>query len=132
MTTCINRCVLMISLAMPGIRNGICNGCFYSIREFGRYIRESESCYAPGDLRDTDQRVYDICPSFGFDSQQTHPRLHPDLSIAAERLRKENSVAPTEARPSWFSVRAKTDATPSAAPDTQWRPVLRTTNKITV
>ena len=32
MTTCINRCVLMISLAMPGIRNGICNGCFYSIK----------------------------------------------------------------------------------------------------
>ena len=28
----INRCVLMISLAMPGIRNGICNGCFYSIK----------------------------------------------------------------------------------------------------
>ena len=26
------RCVLMISLAMPGIRNGICNGCFYSIK----------------------------------------------------------------------------------------------------
>ena len=42
-TTCINRCVLMISLAMPGIRNGICNGCFYSIKEsLGRYIRESE------------------------------------------------------------------------------------------
>ena len=38
--SCINRCVL-ISLAMPGIRNGICNGCFYSIKEsLGRYIRE--------------------------------------------------------------------------------------------
>ena len=29
---CINRCVLMILRAMPGIRNGICNGCFYSTK----------------------------------------------------------------------------------------------------
>ena len=40
MITCINRCVLMISLAMPGIRNGICN-CFTVQRgRLGRYIRE--------------------------------------------------------------------------------------------
>ena len=32
MTICINRCVLMILRAMPGIRNGICNGCFYSTK----------------------------------------------------------------------------------------------------
>ena len=30
--TRINRCVLMILRAMPGIRNGICNGCFYSTK----------------------------------------------------------------------------------------------------
>ena len=48
MTTCINRCVLMISLAMPGIRNGICNGCFYSIKgEPGRYIREEAAAGRP-------------------------------------------------------------------------------------
>ena len=76
MITCINRCVLMISLAMPGIRNGICNGCFYSTREsLGRYIRERKLLLAARDLRDTDQRVYDICLKYGFDSQQTFTRV---------------------------------------------------------
>ena len=48
MTTCINRCVLMISLAMPGIRNGICNGCFYSIkgRAWGAIFAKS-CCWPP-------------------------------------------------------------------------------------
>ena len=91
MTTCINRCVLMISLAMPGIRNGICNGCFYSIKEsLGRYIRE-KLLLAARDLRDTDQRVYDICLKYGFDSQQTfYPRLHPDFNLPPGAYRKEN------------------------------------------
>ena len=73
MITCINRCVLMISLAMPGIRNGICNGCFYQYKgeSLGRYIRERKLLLAARDLRDTDQRVYDICLKYGFDSQQT-------------------------------------------------------------
>ena len=75
MITCINRCVLMISLAM-GIRNGICNGCFYSTKEsLGRYIRERKLLLAARDLRDTDQRVYDICLKYGFDSQQTFTRV---------------------------------------------------------
>ena len=76
MITCINRCVLMISLAMPGIRNGICNGCFTVQREsLGRYIRERKLLLAARDLRDTDQRVYDICLKHGFDSQQTFTRV---------------------------------------------------------
>ena len=75
MITCINRCVLMISLAMPGIRNGICNGCLQYKREsLGRYIRE-KLLLAARDLRDTDQRVYDICLKYGFDSQQTFTRV---------------------------------------------------------
>ena len=76
MITCINRCVLMISLAMPGIRNGICNGCFYSTKgRAWRYIRERKLLLAARDLRDTDQRVYDICLKYGFDSQQTFTRV---------------------------------------------------------
>ena len=57
-------------------RNGICNGCFYSTREsLGRYIRERKLLLAARDLRDTDQRVYDICLKYGFDSQQTFTRI---------------------------------------------------------
>ena len=51
-----------------------------------RYIRERKLLLAARDLRITDQRVYDICLKYGFDSQQTHPRLHPDLQSAAGRL----------------------------------------------
>ena len=59
-----------------GIRNGICNGCFYSTKEsLGRYIRERKLLLAARDLRDTDQRVYDICLKYGFDSQQTFTRV---------------------------------------------------------
>lgn len=73
MITCINRCVLMISLAMPGIRNGIC--LQYKGESLGRYIRERKLLLAARDLRDTDQRVYDICLKYGFDSQQTFTRV---------------------------------------------------------
>ena len=70
MTICINRCVLMILRAMPGIRNGICNAVFTNKGEsLGRYIRERKLLLAARDLRDTDQRVYDICLKYGFDSQ---------------------------------------------------------------
>ena len=76
MITCINRCVLMISLAMPGIRNGICNGCFYSTKgEPGALYSRKKLLLAARDLRDTDQRVYDICLKYGFDSQQTFTRV---------------------------------------------------------
>ena len=105
----------------------------YKGESLGRYIRERKLLLAARDLRDTDQRVYDICLKYGFDSQQTFTRVftRPSICRRAPTV-KRTTVAPTEARPSRFSVRAKTsDATPSAAPDTQWRPVLRTTNKTT-
>ena len=90
MTTCINRCVLMISLAMPGIRNGICNGCFYSIKgEPGALY--SRKAAAGADLRDTDQRVYDICLKYGFDSQQTFTRVFTrTFNLPPGAYRKEN------------------------------------------
>ena len=75
MITCINRCVLMISLAMPGIRNGICNGCFYSTKgRAGRYIRERKLLLAARDLRDTGSAGLRYLPH-GFDSQQTFTRV---------------------------------------------------------
>ena len=40
-----------------------------------RYIRERKLLLAARDLRDTDQRVYDICLKYGFDSQQTFTRI---------------------------------------------------------
>ena len=132
MITCINRCVLMISLAMPGIRNGICNAALqYKGESLGRYIRERKLLLAARDLRDTDQRVYDICLKYGFDSQQTFTRVfYPDLQSAAGRLPQREPQSRPLRRASWFNARGKTsDATPSAAPDTQWRPALRTTDK---
>ena len=63
---------------------------------------------AARDLRDTDQRVYDICLKYGFDSQQTFTASSPGPSICRRAPTvKRTTVAPTEARPSWFSVRAK-------------------------
>ncbi|MRS15461.1 RamA family antibiotic efflux transcriptional regulator [Enterobacteriaceae bacterium RIT691] len=41
----------------------------------GRYIRERKLKLAAKDLRDTDQKVYDICLKYGFDSQQTFTRV---------------------------------------------------------
>ena len=35
----------------------------------------SVNCCWRRDLRDTDQRVYDICLKYGFDSQQTFTRI---------------------------------------------------------
>ena len=98
MITCINRCVLMISLAMPGIRNGICNGCFTVQGEsLGRYIRERKLLLAARDLRDTDQRVYDICLKYGFDSQQTFTRVFTRTFNQPPGAYRKTTVAPTEA-----------------------------------
>ena len=57
MTTCINRCVLMISLAMPGIQKWHLQRLFlqYKGESLGRYIRERKLLLAARDLRDTDQ-----------------------------------------------------------------------------
>ena len=48
----------------------------------GRYIRERKLLLAARDLRDTDQRVYDICLKYGFDSQQTFTASLPGPSIS--------------------------------------------------
>ena len=49
---------------------------FYSIRgEPGALYSRKKLLLAARDLRDTDQRVYDICLKYGFDSQQTFTRV---------------------------------------------------------
>ena len=90
---------------------------FYSIKgEPGALYSRRKLLLAARDLRDTDQRVYDICLKYGFDSHRPLPASSPGPSICRRAPTvKRTTVAPTEARPSWFSVRAKTsDATPSA------------------
>ena len=57
----------------------------YKGESLGRYIRE-RSCWPPAICVDTDQRVYDICLKYGFDSQQTFTRVFTDLQSAAGRL----------------------------------------------
>ena len=106
MTTCINRCVLMISLAMPGIRNGICNGCFYSIkgRAWGA-IFAKKLLLAARDLRDTDQRVYDICLKYGFDSQQTFTRVFTrTFNLPPGAYRKREPQSRPLRRAFWFAL----------------------------
>ena len=105
----------------------------YKGESLGRYIRERKLLLAARDLRDTDQRVYDIRLKYGFDSQQTFTASSPGPSIC----RRAPTVKRTQSRPlrrallPGLAFERKPDATPSAAPDTQWRPVLRTTNKTT-
>lgn len=41
----------------------------------GRYVRERKLQLAARDLRNTNQRVYEICLKYGFDSQQTFTRI---------------------------------------------------------
>ena len=71
----------------------------YKGESLGRYIRERKLLLAARDLRDTDQRVYDICLKYGFDSQQTFTRVftRPSISRRAPTA-KRTTVAPTEAR----------------------------------
>ncbi len=47
----------------------------YKGESLGRYIRERKLRLAARDLRDTDQRVYDICLKSAFDPQQTFTRI---------------------------------------------------------
>ena len=84
----------------------------YKGRAWGAIFAKGSCCWRR-DLRDTDQRVYDICLKYGFDSQQTFTASSPGPSICRRAPVKRTTVAPTEARPSWFSVRAKTSDTPA-------------------
>ena len=67
----------------------------------GRYIRERKLLLAARDLRDTDQRVYDICLKYGFDSQQTFTRVFTrTFNLPPGAYRKENrSRAPLRRAP---------------------------------
>ncbi len=61
---------------MRDIPSGTCSA-FYAVQResLGRYVRERKLKLAARDLRDTDQKVYDICLKYGFDSQQTFTRI---------------------------------------------------------
>ena len=78
--------LLMISLAMPGIRNGICNGCFTVQGESWGYIREAaagrprSARHRSAGLRYLPQ-VYEA-----LIRNRPLPRLYPDLQSAAGRL----------------------------------------------
>lgn len=63
-----------------------------STREsLGRYVRERKLKLAARDLRDTDQKVYDICLKYGFDSQQTFTRIFTrTFNLPPGAYRKEN------------------------------------------
>jgi transcriptional regulator, AraC family len=47
----------------------------YKGESLGRYIRQRKLSLAAQELRTTNQRVYDICLKYGFDSQQTFTRV---------------------------------------------------------
>ncbi|ECD4798289.1 DNA-binding transcriptional regulator RamA [Salmonella enterica subsp. enterica serovar Typhimurium] len=47
----------------------------YKGESLGRYVRERKLKLAACDLLDTDQKVYDICLKYGFDSQQIFTRI---------------------------------------------------------
>ena len=70
----------------------------YKGESLGRYIRERKLLLAARDLRDTDQRVYDICLKYGFDSQQTFTRVFTrTFNLPPGATVKRTTVAPTEA-----------------------------------
>ena len=105
---------------------------FYSIKEsLGRYIRE-KLLLAARDLRDTDQRVYDICLKYGFDSQQTFTRVFTRTSICRRAPTvKRTTVAPTEARPSGLAFERKPATPHQRSTRYSMAPSARTTNKTT-
>ena len=112
MITCINRCVLMISLAMWVFEMASATAVFTVQRgEPGRYIRERKLLLAARDLRDTDQRVYDIYLKYGFDSQQTFTRVFTGPSISRRGAYRKENHSRARGAPLWFNARGK-PATP--------------------
>lgn len=65
----------------------------YKGESLGRYIRERKLLLAARDLRDTDQKVYDICLKYGFDSQQTFTRILPVRSASRRELYRKEIIA---------------------------------------
>ena len=91
MTTCINRCI-------DDIARHAGYSKWHLQRLFLQYKGESlgaifakEAAAGRRDLRDTDQRVYDICLKYGFDSQQTFTRVFTrTFNLPPGAYRKEN------------------------------------------
>ena len=103
----------------------------YKGESLGRYIRERKLLLlAARDLRDTDQRVYDICLKYGFDSP-------PDLCVFTRTFNLPPGAYRREPQSRLRSaalvcVEQAPTPTPSAAPDCSWRLVLlRHQNKTT-
>ncbi len=121
----------------------------YKGESLGRYIRERKLLLAARDLRDTDQRVYDICLKYGFDSQQTFTRIFTRIwycagyGAAGRVSQREPQPCALSAdcipvrlyRRAFFALvrlnlPARTSgAISSAIPDTQLPPALRTTGR---
>ncbi|ABX22219.1 hypothetical protein SARI_02356 [Salmonella enterica subsp. arizonae serovar 62:z4,z23:-] len=69
----------------------------YKGESLGRYVRERKLKLAARDLRDTDQKVYDICLKYGFDSQQTFTRIFTrTFNLPPGAYRKEKHGARIE------------------------------------
>ncbi len=113
--------------------SNICNGCFYSTkgRAWGAIFAKGSCCWPPAICATPISGSTISASSMASIRNRPLPASSPGPSISRRApTAKRTTVAPTEARLSWFTARGKTsDATPSAAPDTQWRPALRTTDK---
>ncbi len=103
----------------------------YKGESLGRYIRERKLLLAAAICATPISGSTISASSMALIRNRLLPASLPGPSISRRApTAKRTTVAPTEARLSWFTARGKTsDATPSAAPDTQWRPALRTTDK---
>ena len=87
----------------------------YKGESLGRYIRERKLLLAARDLRDTDQRVYDICLAMALIRNRPLPASLPGPSISRRApTAKRTTVAPTEARLSGLTLEGK-PATPHPA-----------------
>ncbi|MFP2505718.1 RamA family antibiotic efflux transcriptional regulator [Buttiauxella gaviniae] len=63
----------------------------YKGESLGKYIRDRKLLLAARDLRDTDNKVYDISLKYGFDSQQTFTRIFTrTFHQPPGRYRREN------------------------------------------
>lgn len=79
----------------------------YKGESLGRYVRERKLKLAARDLRDTDQKVYDICLKYGFDSQQTFTRIFTRTFNLPQALIVKKSMV---VRIEMFNRPAKTSA----------------------
>ena len=103
----------------------------YKGRAWGAIFAKGSCCWPPAICATPISGSTISALKYGFDSQQTFTRVFTrTFKSAAGRLPQREPQSRPLRRASWFNARGKTsDATPSAAPDTQWRPALRTTDK---